>query len=181
MTASGVSLLGFSIDGSGNRFEDTDAAVHLKGDDAKVEGCASPAPCSASRRAAYTGHASSGTRSSAQACVISGLRGDAIRLWEVRGSLVAGNHVVDARDIVVWYSPGNEVRGNFVERGRYGTHFMYSSRNRVLDNTYLRNLVGVFVMYCDNVEVIANLVVAADPHDGMGLGLKGGRERDSDG
>ena len=29
VTAPGVSLLGFSIDGSGNRFEDTDAAVHL--------------------------------------------------------------------------------------------------------------------------------------------------------
>ncbi|MBK6733857.1 MAG: nitrous oxide reductase family maturation protein NosD [bacterium] len=172
VTAPGVSLLGFSIDGSGNRFEDTDAAVHLKGDDAKVEGVRITGAlfgvaASGVNRARISGNEviGSGVRDF-------GLRGDAIRLWEVRGSLVAGNHVVDARDIVVWYSPGNEVSRNFVERGRYGTHFMYSSRNRVLENTYLRNLVGVFVMYCDNVEVVANLVVAADPHDGMGLGLK---------
>ncbi|MBK7772186.1 MAG: right-handed parallel beta-helix repeat-containing protein [bacterium] len=135
VTASGVSLLGFSIDGSGNRFEDTDAAMHLKGDDAKVEGLRITGAlfgvaASGVHRARIVGNEviGSGVRDF-------GLRGDAIRLWEVRGSLVAGNHVVDARDIVVWYSPGNEVSGNFVERGRYGTHFMYSSRNRVLDNT----------------------------------------------
>jgi nitrous oxidase accessory protein len=172
VTAPAVALLGFSIEGSGSRFEDTDAAVHLKGDDATVEGLRITGAlfgvaASGMHRARIVGNevVGSGVRDF-------GLRGDAIRLWEVRDSLVARNHVVDARDIVVWYSPGNEVSGNFVERGRYGTHFMYSSRNRVLDNTYLRNLVGVFVMYCDNVEVSANLVVAADPNDGMGLGLK---------
>ena len=170
--AAGVSLLGFTVEGSGRRFEDTDAAVHLRGDDARVEGLRVTG--------ALFGIAASGVhraRIAGNEVVGSGLpdfglRGDAIRLWEVRDSVVAGNHVVDSRDLVVWYSPGNRVEDNYVERGRYGTHFMYSSRNRVRGNVYLRDLVGVFVMYCDDIDITDNLIAAADPADGMGLGLK---------
>lgn len=172
VTAADVELLGFSIEGSGRRFEDTDAAVHIKGDDALVQGLRITD--------ALFGIAASGVhraRIEENEIVGSGapeygMRGDAIRLWEVRDAVVARNHVTDARDIVVWYSPGNEIRDNYVERGRYGTHFMYSSRNRVLGNVYLQDLVGVFVMYCDNVDVIGNLVAGADPNEGMGLGIK---------
>lgn len=172
VTAPRVRLLGFSVEGSGRRFEDTDAAVHVRGDDAVVDGLRVTGAlfgiaASGVHRARITGNEilGSGLRDF-------GMRGDAIRLWEVRESAVERNHVVDARDLVVWYSPGNEFNDNFVEGGRYGTHFMYSSRNHVRGNTYLRNLVGVFVMYCDNVEVTGNLVAAADPNDGMALGLK---------
>lgn len=172
VTAPRVRLLGFSVEGSGRRFEDTDAAVHVRGDDAVVDGLRVTGAlfgiaASGVHRARITGNEilGSGLRDF-------GMRGDAIRLWEVRESAVERNHVVDARDLVVWYSPGNEFNDNFVEGGRYGTHFMYSSCNHVRGNTYLRNLVGVFVMYCDNVEVTGNLVAAADPNDGMALGLK---------
>lgn len=170
--ADGVRLLGFSVEGSGRRFEDTDAGVHVRGDDVVVEGlCVT---------GALFGIADSGvhrTRIAGNEVIGSGardfgMRGDAIRLWEVRGARIEGNAVRDSRDIVVWYSPGNAIIGNHVVRGRYGTHFMYSSRNEVRGNTYLHNLVGVFVMYCDHVEVSGNLVAAADPNDGMGLGLK---------
>ncbi len=170
--ADGVRLLGFSVEGSGRRFEDTDAGVHVRGDDVVVEGlCVT---------GALFGIAASGvhrTRIAGNEVIGSGardfgMRGDAIRLWEVRGARIEGNIVRDSRDIVVWYSPGNAIIGNHVVRGRYGTHFMYSSRNEVRGNTYLHNLVGVFVMYCDHVEVSGNLVAAADPNDGMGLGLK---------
>lgn len=168
----GVKLLGFSVAGSGRRFEDTDACVHVRGDDVVVEGMVI--------RQGLFGIAASGvhrTRIVGNEIVGSGerdfgLRGDAIRLWEVRDSRIEGNFVRDSRDIVVWYSPGNVIIGNYVEHGRYGTHFMYSSRNEVRGNVYLHNLVGVFVMYCDQVEVTGNLIAAADPNDGMGLGLK---------
>lgn len=170
--ADGVRLLGFSVRGSGRRFEDTDAGVHVRADDVVVEGLGVTEAlfgiaASGVHRASIVGNevVGSGVRDF-------GLRGDAIRLWEVRGARIAGNIVRDSRDIVVWYSPGNVIAGNHVERGRYGTHFMYSSRNEVRGNTYLHNLVGVFVMYCDHVEVTGNLVAAADPNDGMGLGLK---------
>ena len=170
--AAGTRLLGFTVDGSGSRFEDTDAGVHLRADDCTVEGvCVTRAlfgiAASGVHRARIAGNevVGSGARDF-------GLRGDAIRLWEVRDSAVLDNVVRDSRDMVVWYSPGNRLEGNFVTGGRYGTHFMYSSRNTVRGNTYLHNLVGVFVMYCDNVEVSGNLVAAASPGEGLGIGLK---------
>ncbi|MBK8232752.1 MAG: nitrous oxide reductase family maturation protein NosD [Candidatus Eisenbacteria bacterium] len=170
--SSEVHLLGFSVEGSGDRFEDTDAAIHLRGDDSSVEGVRITralfgVAVSGARRVRIVGNeiVGSGVRNF-------GLRGDAIRLWEVRNAIVARNRVVSARDIVVWYSPDNEISGNFVEYGRYGTHFMYSSRNAVRHNTYLNNLVGIFVMYCDDFELSGNLVASADPNDGMGIGLK---------
>lgn len=167
-----VRLLGFSVVGSGRRFEDTDAGVHVRGDDVVVEGLGVAESlfgiaASGVHRTHIVGNevVGSGVRDF-------GLRGDAIRLWEVREARIEGNYVRDSRDIVVWYSPGNVIIANHVVRGRYGTHFMYSSRNEVRGNTYLHNLVGVFVMYCDHVEVTGNLMAAADPNDGMGLGLK---------
>lgn len=170
--APGTRLLGFTVDGSGTRFEDTDAGVHVRADDCTVEGLRVTRAlfgiaASGVHRARIVGNdvVGSGARDF-------GMRGDGIRLWEVRDADVARNHVHESRDIVVWYSPGNRVTDNFVEGGRYGTHFMYSSRNLVRGNTYLRNLVGVFVMYCDIVEVTGNLVAAASPGEGLGLGLK---------
>jgi nitrous oxidase accessory protein len=101
-----------------------------------------------------------------------GMRGDGIRLWETRDSLVEGNHVTGGRDVVVWYSPGNRVVSNLVERGRYGTHFMYSSESVVEDNVYVGNVVGVFVMYSADVALRRNVLARGSGAAGMGLGVK---------
>jgi len=101
-----------------------------------------------------------------------GLRGDGIRLWEVRDSVVADNHVVDSRDVVVWYASGNRITGNTVERSRYGTHFMYSHDNAVEDNDYIDNVVGVFIMYSRGVALRRNLLAFSSGAAGLGLGLK---------
>lgn len=170
--ASGVRLLGFSVAGSGMRFEDTDAAVHVRQDDVEVAGLRITEALfgiaiSGANRVQIVGNEIVGS-----GAPDFGMRGDAIRLWEVRDSLVQGNYVSRSRDLVVWYSPRNRLEDNYVEYGRYGTHFMYSSYNHVRGNTYLHNLVGVFVMYCDHIEVVDNLMAVADPGEGMGLGLK---------
>jgi len=172
VAAPGVQLLGFSIVGSGDRFEETDAGVHVRGDDVLLQGLRITE--------ALFGVAASGVH---RARILDnevvgsgvddyGLRGDAMRLWEVRDSVLKGNHVIGGRDVVVWYSPGNRIEDNVVERGRYGTHFMYSSGNHVSGNSYLNDMVGVFVMYCDDIAIVDNLIAAADPGEGMGLGLK---------
>ncbi len=172
VTAPGVSLLGFTVEGSGHRFDQTDAAVCFRADEGRAEGLLI--------RQALFGITAERVRSAriignqiiGNAEPDLGLRGDGIRLWEVRGSEVAGNFVSQGRDIVVWYSPGNRVTGNFVEWGRYGTHFMYSHRNVAAGNTYVGNLVGIFVMYSDSVLVLGNRMAFSDPTGGMGLGVK---------
>jgi len=170
--ADSVSLLGFTVEGSGRRFEMTDAAVSVRGNDTRVEGlrirrALFGVTVEGARRAMILGNVIFGDSPSAL-----GLRGDAIRFWEVRDSLIAGNLVTDSRDIVVWYSPRNAVTSNFVEAGRYGTHFMYSHGNTVSGNTYIGNVVGVFVMYSDSVAVRGNRLAYCGPTGGMGLGVK---------
>jgi nitrous oxidase accessory protein len=101
-----------------------------------------------------------------------GERGDGIRFWEVRDSTIAGNHVTDSRDMVVWYSPGNRVIGNTVTGSRYATHFMYSNDSVVEHNTFRRNMVGVFIMYSRGITLIANTIADNTAGDGLGVGSK---------
>ena len=100
------------------------------------------------------------------------MRGDGIRLWEVRESRIESNRLRDGRDLVVWYSPGNRIASNHVSGGRYGTHLMYSHGNAIEDNRYEGNVVGVFVMYSRDVEIRDNLLARSHGAAGVGLGVK---------
>jgi len=170
--ARGAALLGFSVDGSGGRFDLLDAAVRIGADDVRVEGLHV-------RNALFGILAEQASRLrlldnrvEGSPDTVLGMRGDAIRLWEVRDSRVEGNRVADARDVVVWYSPGNRFEGNRIVRGRYGIHLMYSHHNRIVGNELSKNVVGLFLMYSRDVEVSDNLVAASGGAAGVGMGAK---------
>jgi nitrous oxidase accessory protein len=101
-----------------------------------------------------------------------GLRGDGIRLWEAEATVVTGNHLSHVRDLVVWYSDGNRIEDNEVRDSRYGTHLMHSSDNVIRANTYLNDVVGVFVMYSGKVTIDGNQITGARGEAGVGLGFK---------
>jgi len=172
VAASGATVRGFTIDASGGRFDAFDAAVHVVADDVVVEAIAVEHSVygilvERAHRVTVRGNHIRGDAGTAI-----GLRGDTIRLWEVRESVVERNLVEDGRDIVVWYSPGNRVIGNRVVRGRYGTHLMYSHDTVVADNRYVDPVVGMFVMYCRGVTLRGNLVVNARGAASLAIGLK---------
>jgi nitrous oxidase accessory protein len=165
-------LLGFTVDGSGARPDHMDAAVHIQGDDVTVCGLRIVHAYfglvgEKSRRMTLAGNEIIGDPS-----VAIGLRGDAVRLWETRDSLVADNHIADSRDLLVWYAPDNRIVNNDVSRSRYGTHFMYCDGGVVEGNRYRDNTVGVFVMYSRNVQVRDNQMAGSIAAGGMGLGVK---------
>ena len=168
----GAELLGLTVDGSGGRFDTLDAAIHVTGDHNRVEGVSV-------RNAAFgllierANHAlirNNHVYGPDEGPL--GLRGDGIRLWETRHSIVEANQVVGSRDMVVWYSSDNQIVDNSVARSRYGTHFMYSHDNLLEGNHYVDNVVGVFIMYSRNVQVRRNLLARSSGAGGMGLGLK---------
>jgi nitrous oxidase accessory protein len=170
--ARGVALLGFGVDGSGGRFDLLDAAVRIGADEVRVEGLHV-------RNALFGILAEQASRLrildnrvDGSPDKVLGMRGDAIRLWEVRDSRVEGNRVRDSRDVVVWYSPGNRFTDNRIERGRYGIHFMYSHHNVLVGNELVRNVVGCFLMYSRHVELRDNLIAASGGTAGVGLGAK---------
>ena len=172
LEAAGAALIGVSVDGSGGRFDRLDAAVRVRADDVRVENVAVRRALfgllvEQARRVALRGNEISGWPQKAL-----GLRGDGIRIWEVRDSRIEDNHLRDSRDLVIWYSPGNRIVGNLVERGRYGTHLMYSHGNQLEDNRYRENVVGVFIMYSSDLRLRGNVFARSAGAAGVGLGLK---------
>jgi nitrous oxidase accessory protein len=170
--ADGAELLGVTVDGSGGRFDTLDAAVHVTGDHNRVEGVIV-------RNASFGLLVEKANHALIRNNLVLGpdegplgLRGDGIRLWETRHSVIEGNEVVGSRDMVVWYSSDNRVVDNTVLRSRYGTHFMYSHDNVLEGNRYIDNVVGVFLMYSRNVAVRKNLLARSSGPGGMGLGIK---------
>lgn len=172
IVARGARLQDVAIDGSGGRFDLLDAAVRVGADEVQVEGVTIEnalfgilaEECS---RVEIRGNRVVGSPGKAL-----GMRGDGIRLWEVRDSVVEDNRLSDSRDLVVWYSPGNRFRGNVVERSRYGTHFMYSHDNRVEDGVFDGNVVGIFAMYSRTLVIRRNRILRSGGAAGMGLGAK---------
>ncbi len=101
-----------------------------------------------------------------------GLRGDALRLWYSNDNIVTKNKVVKSRDMVVWYSHGNEISENYGEYNRYSLHFMYAGKNFVRNNIYKFNSVGIFFMYSKDTIATGNVVKSSLGATGMGIGLK---------
>lgn len=170
--ADGCSLRGFTVVGSGQRFDLMDGGILVRAQDVVVEGATVRESLfgilvERSRRISLRGNLVVGTGLPAM-----GLRGDGIRLWETHDSEVFDNTVVDSRDMVVWYSSGNHLARNRVLRSRYGTHFMYSHDNVVEDSSFVDDEVGIFVMYSRNVTMRRNLLARAGGAAGIGIGLK---------
>ena len=100
------------------------------------------------------------------------IKGDAIRLWYSRYNKVISNYWHDVRDMVVWYSLFNFFQGNLGIGNRYSIHFMYSHNNRIQNNEFHNNSVGVFLMYSAATIMINNTITGSNRPDAMCLGMK---------
>lgn len=100
------------------------------------------------------------------------MRGDSVRIWYSNDNVFEKNIVEDSRDFVIWYSEGNMIRDNIVRRGRYGIHFMYAHENFVVGNTVEDCVVGVFLMYANDVKVTDNQILRSWGASGTGIGFK---------
>ncbi len=172
LEARGAALLGLRVEGSGGRFDLLDAAVRITADEVRVEGVAIRGALFGLEARQARGLLLRGNEIEGDPGRPLGLRGDAIRLWEVRESRVEDNRVRDARDVVIWYSPGNRIAGNEISGGRYGTHFMYSHENAAEENRYVGNVVGIYAMYSRGLVIRRNLVARSAGAAGVGLGFK---------
>ncbi|MGH7813353.1 MAG: nitrous oxide reductase family maturation protein NosD [Candidatus Binataceae bacterium] len=165
-------VLGFTIDGSGHRYDKMDAGLLVRGTGIEVRGITI-------RNTLYgivIEHSKDlriiGNDIAGDIRVPLGLRGDGIRLFGSGDCLIAGNRIENSRDLLVWFSPNARIIGNLIEGGRYATHFMFSNGGLVERNRYLRNTVGVFVMYSDHIRIAGNVLAGNMKFDGFGVGAK---------
>ncbi len=101
-----------------------------------------------------------------------GQKGDSVRLWYSFKNKIIDNITFNVRDMVVWYSADNIIKGNSGRDSRYSLHFMYSRYNLVEDNKYYNNAVGIFLMYSDGITVRNNFISHASGPTGLGIGFK---------
>lgn len=100
------------------------------------------------------------------------LKGDAIRLWYSKNNLIRHNYWHQVRDMVVWYSSENTFESNKGVGNRYSIHFMYAHNNRIKDNYFYNNSVGVFLMYSEETVMTGNTIMHSTGLSGMCLGMK---------
>ncbi len=100
-------------------------------------------------------------------------RGDGIKLWYSSGTKIIKNRLHNTRDLVMWWSGDTVIKGNRVEKGRYGLHYMYSNNNVFEDNIFIDNYVGGFLMYSDGITFRNNIFARNQgPATGYGIGFK---------
>ena len=171
ITGAGAALLGLSIAGSGSRYDKQDAGILVAADHVRIERVVVHdtifgITVEQAREVIVRGNRIVCRR---QACSDCGVTRSASGRSTTDGRR---QRVVDARDVVVWYSSRNRIIDNLVTGSHYGTDFMYSRENMVARNRYVGNVVGVFLMYSRQVELRDNLMAASGGAAGFGLGLK---------
>lgn len=167
----GAQLRGLTLRGSGENHDTLDAGVQIRGDrniveDNVIEDCLFGVDLAQSDENVVRNN-----RIRSKDLDL-GVRGDSIRLWYSQRNEILGNQIENARDMVVWYSGDNRIIGNRVRGSRYALHFMYAKANEVEENDYRDNMVGIFLMYSDDVKIRRNRIVGAQGATGMGVGFK---------
>ena len=174
ITAKGsfITLKNLKIIGSGSRHEKLDAAIKLsEGKQCEISHCVIE-DCLFGIDMQMVSNSIIANNKITSKDLDLGLRGDGLRLWYSNDNIVKENSLIKSRDMVVWYSHGNEIVKNYGRENRYSLHFMYAGKNLIKDNTYELNSVGIFFMYSQDSIAIGNVIKSSLGATGMGIGLK---------
>ncbi|MBL6970291.1 MAG: nitrous oxide reductase family maturation protein NosD [Campylobacterales bacterium] len=175
ITAKGsyITLKNLTIQNSGERHENLDAAIKLMdGSQNEISDCTIKETLFGIDVQMINNSIISNNSITSKEALDLGLRGDGLRLWYSNDNIVNKNSLIKSRDMVVWYSHGNTIEENYGEYCRYSLHFMYAGKNYVRNNTYKFNSVGIFFMYSQDTIATGNVIKSSLGATGMGIGLK---------
>jgi len=95
-------------------------------------------------------------------------------LQNVEHNLIVNNEISSKEELPLAIK-GDAIRhfqGNLGIGNRYSIHFMYSHNNRIQNNEFHNNSVGVFLMYSAATIMINNTITGSNRPDAMCLGMK---------
>ncbi|MBK9349122.1 MAG: nitrous oxide reductase family maturation protein NosD [Sulfuritalea sp.] len=171
VAASGVTLRGLRIAGSGESHDGVDAGILLEGDDHRVEDNVIEdvlfgIHLKQVNRSRIAGNHVIGKRLDV------GMRGDAIRLWYSRHNAIENNRFERARDLTFANSADNRISGNRFQDGRYGMHVIFSPRLLIENNRLSDTGTGIIVLYSPDLVLRGNHVAHALTGGGGGIVFK---------
>ncbi len=169
--AADVTLRGLHVTHSGDGHDAMDAAVLVTADRFRLEGSVVDDALFALRLEGANDAHVCGNRLSTKGGE-AGMRGDAVRTWNGRRNRLEGNLVEGARDLSFSNAPDNLVLGNVIRHGRIAAHLTFSPRTRLEGNWMDENLVGITVLYSDDVVVRRNRVQHSFGQSGSCLTFK---------
>lgn len=170
--ATDVTVEGLSLNRSGQSYDQTDSGISIRsGSNIKIlnnhlKDCLFGIDAHSGKNILISGNTISSQN------IEIGLRGDAIRLWNINGAKIMGNHWSYSRDAVVWYSKNIVFNANTGSYSRYSIHSMYSQAVTIQNNNFFKNQVGIFLMYGSNFVLYGNTISSSLGPTGMGIGLK---------
>jgi nitrous oxidase accessory protein len=169
--ADGVTLRGLHLRGSGDSQDRVDAGLLLQGADLRVED-------NTLEDVLFGFHLQGVSRSLLRGNRVrgkdlsTGLRGDALRLWNSRHNRIEGNRFERGRDLTLINSPDNHLLANHFSDGRYGLHAVFSPRLRAEDNRLSHTGTGIVVLYSPQLHLRGNRIAHALTDGGAGIVLK---------
>ncbi len=178
VAADSVTLVGFTVRGSGRVMDRDEAAV-------KLEHCVG---CSVRRLAVRDplhgiylleshGVTLEGNDIVGAEDLTESARGNGIHLFNSGGNRLLNNRVRATRDGIYFsFAGGNLVSGNVVTGARYGLHYMYSDDNRFEDNAFADNAAGAAVMFSKRIVLRRNRFVRHIGYRAYGLLLQTGED-----
>ncbi len=174
VTADGVILRGFVVQGSSRSVSAEPGGIRLEGNNATVEGNRVADVLYGVILIGSHGHTIRGNDIVSILDYPTERRGHAVYLWNTSHNLIEGNIISDAKDgIFLGFATFNEIRGNHVTDVRYGIHYMYADDNGFFDNTFKDNLAGAAIMYSRRIELVGNVFSHnSSAASGYGLLLK---------
>lgn len=171
VAASGVTLRGLRIAGSGESHDGVDAGILLEGDEHRVEDNVIEDVLFGIHLKQVSRSRVAGNRVTGKP-LSQGMRGDAIRLWNSRHNVVENNRFERARDLTFANSPDNRVAGNRFKDGRYGMHVIFSPRLLIEGNHLSDTGTGIIVLYSPDLVLRGNHVAHALTGGGGGIVFK---------
>jgi nitrous oxidase accessory protein len=148
-----VTLLGFSVRGSGRSLEQDMAAIKLE----RCHGCrVAHVTISDPLHGIYLLESHdvelADNRITGAPDLVESSRGNGIHLFNSTGNRLLRNVVTGTRDGFYFsFATHNWVEGNQVEEVRYGLHYMYSDDNRFESNSFRRNAAGAAIMFSKRI------------------------------
>jgi len=156
-------LSGITVSGSGPRFDKLDAGVQIEGedieiDDVKVEGATFGILVDKSKRTTVSRCDIRGRTD-----LPFGLRGDGIRFWEAQDSVLRGNFVRDARDLVTRYSQRITIEDNVLYDNEHASLYL---------NATTFPLVQRNIVFCTDDPRFWRKGSGTDYHPGPGIQIR---------